>query len=52
VDGKAYLIPRGDLYEFDCQRESLEGATYIGQWEHGVQADQKPYKYPHDYIGI
>jgi len=51
VDGKAYLTGH-DTYVFDHDRKSLEGATYKGQWEHGVQAHEKPYKYPHDYIGL
>jgi len=51
VNGKAYLTGH-DTYVFDHDRKSLEGAIYKGQWEYGVQAHEKPYKYPHDYIGL
>lgn len=51
VDGKAYLTGH-DVYVFDHDRKCLEGAIYKGQWGHGVQAQDKPYKYPHDHIGL
>ena len=51
ADGKAYL-PYRDHYMFDYDRKSLEGATFKGIWENGVQAQKPPYRYPHNYIGL
>ena len=49
--GKAYLT--GPDYScFDHDRKCLEGASYQGQWEEGVQAQKGAYRYPYDYIGL
>lgn len=51
ADGKAYLTGN-DFSCFDHDRKCLEGASYQGQWEEGVQAQKGAYRYPYDYIGL
>jgi len=51
IGNKAFLTGY-DVCVFDHDRKSLEGATYKGLWEYGVQANKPVYKYPYDYIGL